>query len=353
MRRSRRRPAENLRLTVLLGINIFILINLVLASTGFIGRLLIQTGVFKLDDYLHFRAVVMLIFLISIALTLTTTVRIRSLYVKPYRKMIAAMQDLADGHFNTRISLDANTYHPRETLEFVESFNITAEKLGSVEILRNDFINNFSHEFKTPIASIQGFAKLIREENLPADDMKEYLDIIIQETERLTLLSGNVLELSKVESQETLTNSEEFQIGEQIRQCALLLQTKWQTKSIDLQTEIDDAVITGDAMMLKQVWLNLIDNAVKFSPAGGTIEIHGTNAGDSYQVMITDHGAGMNEEVSARIFEKFFQGTPSHTIKGNGLGLTITASIIRLHAGTISVSSSPGKGSTFTVILTK
>ena len=341
------------RLTLLLGINIFFLITLVLAAASITGRLLITARVFKAEDYLHGRTIFILTLLTSTALTLATTVRIRILYIKPYKNMIAAMQELAKGRFETRIHLPNTVFQAKESLEFADSFNITAEKLGGMELLNHDFINNFSHEFKTPIASIQGFAKLIREEDLPSAEVHEYLDIIIQESQRLTLLAGNVLELSRVESQQNLSHTEPFQIGEQIRQYVLLLQNKWQAKQIALQTDIEDSVFTGDGLMLKEVWLNIIDNAIKFSPAGGTVTIRCTNLPESYQVAVTDQGSGMTEEVSARIFEKFYQGDSSHAVKGNGLGLAIAAKITTLHSGRITIKSTPGYGSTFTVILPK
>ena len=344
---------KNIRLTLLLGINIFILINLILASAGLAGRVLIDAGVFRMEDYLHVRAVILLTVLISTAITLATTVRIRILYVKPYKKMIAAMQELAKGRFQTRIHLSNIPAQARETLEFADSFNVTADKLGQMELLNKDFMNNFSHEFKTPIASIQGFAKLIREEELTAPEIDDYLDIIIQESQRLSLLAGNILDLSKINAQDHPAHPEAFQIGEQIRQCLLLIQAKYRAGRIELQAEIEDTMFTGDQMMLKEVWLNIIDNAIKFSPEGGTVTVSGRCTAGFYEVRISDQGCGMSEETASRVFEKFYQGDTSHAAAGNGLGLAIAAKIVRLHGGEIKIKSTPGDGSTFTIMLPK
>jgi hypothetical protein len=148
-----------------------------------------------------------------------------------------------------------------------------AEELGSLELLRTDFINNFSHEFKTPIVSIKGFAELLREGGLTPEENDEYLDIIIRESSRLSSMATNVLNLSRYENQSILTERTAFPLDEMVRRCVLLLQSAWENKALDMDVELEAITVRGDAEMLSQVWLNLLDNAVKFSPHGGLIAI--------------------------------------------------------------------------------
>jgi len=223
-----------------------------------------------------------------------------------------------------------------------------AEELGSVEALRKDFINNFSHEFRTPIVSIKGFAKLLRTGTLNASEQAEYLDIIIDESDRLVQLSSTVLALSRLENQSTMTGQTTFLLDEQIRRCILLLESQWHNKQLQVDVELEPVECFANDELLRQVWLNLIGNAIKFTPPGGQIQIRNTQSGI---VTISDTGIGMDEQTRARIFEKFYQGDTTHAVKGNGLGLALVKRILDLCGARIEVNSEPGKGSSFTVLL--
>ena len=187
--------------------------------------------------------------------------------LKPIRRIIRAVNEIASGSFSVRLQ----TRGPSAFRELSQSVNRLAEELGSLEMLRKDFINDFSHEFKTPIVSMRGFAKLLKDGNLTEAERDEYLDIIIEESNRLANLSGNVLLLSKVESQHILTDAVEFDLSEQIRTAVLLLEPKWAKKGMSMDIRLAPCRITGSEELLKQVWINLIDNAIKFSPEGSTI----------------------------------------------------------------------------------
>lgn len=265
--------------------------------------------------------------------------------LKPLQDVIDATDKIARGDYSTRVQ-------PCGTAEFRqlgESFNHMAEKIGSVEMLRNDFVNSFSHEFKTPIVSIRGFAKMLKRDDLTAEERREYLDIIIDESERLADLSENVLHLTKIEKQSIVTDKKRFNASEQIRLVIAMMDSKWHEKQIVFSFDCDEVFLWGNEEMLKQVWINLLDNAIKFSPKGGTVTVRISFIRGNTVVSFADQGPGMTPETAARIFDKFYQGDTSHNVKGNGLGLTIAKRIVQLHGGDIDVHSEAGMGTVLSV----
>ncbi len=265
------------------------------------------------------------------------------------RQFIEATTKLASGDFSARL----NMTHPPEYNILSENFNHMAEELAGIEVLRTDFINNFSHEFKTPIVSIKGFAEILKDPTLSQEERDEYLDIVIEESTRLASLATNVLTLSKVEGQAILSHQQHFNLGEQIRQCVLMLDSKLEKKEILLQADIHDDIIFGNKEMLNQVWLNLLDNAIKFTPSQGIIEICTQEKDDQVIVKISDTGCGIDAQALPKIFDKFYQEDRSHATMGNGLGLSIAHEIVTLHKGSIHCASTVFKGTTFTVSLPK
>lgn len=285
--------------------------------------------------------------IVSILIGVILTLTLSYFPLRPVSQLIHAIHAVADGNFHTKI----NMKHPREFRELSESFNQMTDELSSIEMLRSDFINNFSHEFKTPIVSIMGFAQLLKKGNISEEERSEYLDIIISECKRLSDLSTNVLNLSKVESISMLSDTAPFPVSEQIREAILQLEQKWEKKEIEFDLHLKDCKLTGRADLLKQVWVNLIDNAVKFSSSGGKIEIRIYQKDSFFYFQICDNGIGMDAQTQEQIFDRFYQGDLSHSTEGNGLGLSLVQKIILLHHGTIQVNSEPGKGSIFTIAL--
>ena len=272
--------------------------------------------------------------------------------MKPVNKLINQMNRLAAGDYKARLDYgDFLSKHPT-IVELTDSFNRMASELQSTEMLRSDFINNFSHEFKTPIVSITGFAKLLRKGNLPEEKKEEYLRIIETESLRLSQMATNVLNLTKVENQTILTDITEFNLSEQIRSCILVLSEKWEQKEIEYIIDVDEYNIRANEDLLKQVWINLLGNAVKFSPTGGIIEVKITEQEETMTVSIMNTGSEIAPEHQKKIFNKFYQADESHSSEGNGIGLAIVKLITELHDGTVSVSSGNGS-TTFTVVLPK
>lgn len=267
--------------------------------------------------------------------------------LKPIRKLIDAINLLAAGDFHVRIHLNLT----EEFVKLSDSFNRMAQELENTELLRSDFINNFSHEFKTPIVSLRGFAKLLKNHDLSNEERDEYLDIIIHESWRLSQLASNVLNLSKIENLSILNDMGEFNLSEEIRLSILLLEGKWQKKELDLDVNFEELFYWGNKDLLNQVWINLMDNAIKFSYDKGIIELKLNQQNGWVEFQITDHGCGMKKEVQDHIFDRFYQGDVSHTTEGNGLGLTVVKRIVELHKGQLTVDSREGAGTTFVVTL--
>lgn len=255
--------------------------------------------------------------------------------LRPLREMMSAADKIAAGDYSVRLDLKG----PEEFRQLSNKFNHMAEELGSVELLRTDFVNNFSHEFKTPIVSIRGFARALKWDDLSDQEREEYLDIIISESERLSALSTNVLYLSKLEKQSILTDKKKFNVSEQIRLVIALLDRKFTEKNLHIVFDSQEYFLTGNEEMLKQVWINLIDNAIKFSPADGVITVTISQDGFHTHISVSNEGAGIEPAAQAHIFDKFYQADPSHAVRGNGLGLSIVKKIVDLHGGQITVKS--------------
>ncbi len=272
---------------------------------------------------------------------------------KRLTRISEGMREISRGNFKTRVPEADKADALSEFGELERSFNQMASELDGLEIFKNDFINNFSHEFKTPIVSLRGFARRLQSDSLTDEQRKEYINIIVTESERLAKMSTNVLLLSKLENQQIVSDQTAFDLDEQIRSSILLLEKEWSEKDIELDIDLSPIKYTFNEEMLSHVFINLFSNAVKFTPAGGTISCRLEERGSTVIFEIADSGIGMSEETKSRIFEKFYQGDTSHSGLGNGIGLNIVQRIVTLAGGSISVESEPDKGSKFTVTLPK
>lgn len=259
--------------------------------------------------------------------------------LKPVRNLIDSMDRLASGDFGARVNVGIVMRRYPPFVDVAMSFNKMAEQLENTEMLRGDFINNFSHEFKTPIVSIAGFAKLLRRGGLSPEQQQEYLAIIEEESLRLSYMATNVLNLTKIENQTILSDVSRFNLSEQIRSCILLLENKWEKKNLDFSLGLQEHFIRANEELLKQVWINLLDNAIKFSPEGKLIEVAILETEQNYCVTVRNCGATIPPEQQEKIFNKFYQCDESHAAEGNGVGLAIVKRVVELHRGTVQVSS--------------
>ena len=264
---------------------------------------------------------------------------------KPIHTITSATRKVKEGDFT--VKLDA-TRVPGEVGELMRSFNAMTDALSRTSYLQKDFIGSISHEFKTPIASIRGFARLLQMPGLTDAQRQEYVDLIAQESDRLSRLSQTLLRLSALEQQSAPASLTEFSLDEQLRQVILRLEPTWSANNINWQLDLNAVTIVSDEELLSHVWINIIQNAIKFSPKDSTIEVR-VFATDTATVEITDHGIGMDDATVQRIFDRFYQADRSRNQEGVGLGLCLVKRILDMLGGTVAVNSRLGEGTTFRV----
>lgn len=262
-------------------------------------------------------------------------------------KFVGAFDKVAHGEFGYQLEVPKKG----QFRSLFENFNKMSAELKSIQTLKDEFIHDFSHEFKTPIASINGFANLLLEGGLSEEEQRQYLKIIADESARLSTLSENTLMLNRLENQQIIGEVKPFRLDLQIKECVILLEREWSAKDIALSSDLFEAEIEGNASLLQQVWINLLNNAIKFTPEGGEINVSMSAEDNFICVSVRDNGIGMSAEVASHIFEKYYQGDSSHATRGNGLGLSIVRRIVTLSGGDVRVESKEGEGSAFIVKL--
>ncbi len=332
---------------LLLVLFVFIIQFVSVAIAGLLSFSVMRAGILPPMQEQKFPALLVFLLLVSLFLGTVLAVVGGDRLLRPIRSLSEATREVASGNFSVRVE----TNGPREVARLAANFNDMAAELSSIETLRNDFVNNISHEYKTPLVSIRGFARRLKKDTLTKEKRDEYIDIIISETERLTQLSSNVLLLSKLESSEKLTDQISYSLDEQIRRSILLMEPQLEKKQLEVDARLQPVKITGNDEMLQHVWINLLGNAIKFSPVGGTITVSLQYDGTNTIVSIKDDGPGLDHNAMEHLFDKFFQADCSRSTEGNGLGLSLVKRILDLSDGHITVESAPGKGACFAVVL--
>ena len=295
---------------------------------------------FAIKDILLLLLVAAVVLIVLLAVSRTTT--------NPILELNRAIRQVADGNYDVQVNIRDRI---EEFGELQRNFNIMVEQLKKNEYLRKDFISNVSHELKTPLSIMEGYADLLEEDDLPAQERQAYARMISGEARRLTALTTNMLRLSAIENAEIHPKKDVFQLDEQLRQTVLKLEPKWTAKHLDLTLELEPVRLAGDEDLLNQVWLNLLDNAVKFTGDGGSIHVGLRLRGGTAVVSVADSGIGMDPETMARMFEQFYRGNTKMRYEGSGLGLPLARRIVQLHNGSISARSAPDAGTEFTVTL--
>lgn len=337
--KKKKRRLVNIRL-------LFILVTLCeILGTLLLSSLLTWLFRYLFNTVLELHPVIWLLFF-SITIGITASIVVNIILLRPIVRLNRAMKQVAQRDFSIRMSSRSIIQEVRDSYE---SFNTMVAELEATETLQSDFVSNVSHEFKTPINAIEGYATLLQ--NVGHDDQQIYVDKILFNTHRLSTLVGNILLLSKVSNQSVPLTRSTYRLDEQIRQAILLLEPRWTEKNVEFDVDLAEITWEGPEQLLHHVWSNLISNAIKFGPDNGLIVIRLINTDGRFVFTVQDQGPGIPEEHREHIFNKFYQLDHSHEQEGNGLGLALCKQILLCCQGTIEVSAPTDGGSCFTVTL--
>ncbi len=288
--------------------------------------------------------------LLSLIFTSIDTIRRKATVERPVKQIVDAAEKIVQGDFSVRIKPQSKFSTDETFNQVIECFNKMAEELSSVETLRTDFIANVSHEMKTPLTVMQNYGTLLQAADLSNEKRIEYAKGVADGARRMAEMMTNILKLNRLENQQIYPKTTEFDLGEQLCECLLQFEKVWETAEIEIDTDIaEDVKVKADAELLSLVWNNLFSNAFKFTEAGGTVSVSLTATEHHAIVKVKDTGCGMSAQVGAHMFEKFYQGDTSHSAQGNGLGLALVKRVVDITHGEISVESTVGVGSIFTV----
>lgn len=356
-------PLRSYSLAAALVASVFAAVSIILFVSTAVGALTVVSGLLPREFWVNPLTITLVTLLGSAVLTAVVFQLVRAIAVKPLHAMLAALDQLRRGNFGVRVR-SAGSRTLREIEMFEESFNAAAESLGRVELLRAGFVDDFSHEFNTPINSICGFAELLQGEGLSEDERREYLGIIAEESRRLSTMARSVLQLRQAESLSALPPDEleQVQVGEELRRAVVLAAEKWAAKGLAFELELAEESCVGSAALLGHVWGNLVDNACKFSPQGGTVRValaregggapHAASGeGGWLRLSVENDGPPIAPQSQERLFDRFYQADSSHAGEGCGLGLAMVKRVCELHGAQIAVQSTPEGHTTFTVWL--
>jgi len=332
---------------ILLVIFVFVILSVSILIAGGLSYVFLNIGILPALSANRSPVILLFILLVSMFICIPLAIIGGNYFLRPLWVLTEATKKVAAGNFDVRVEVGGSS----ETSRLAANFNKMTAELSSIEMLRNDFISNISHEFKTPVVSIRGFARRLKKSDLTDEQRNEYLDIIIAETERLASLSSNVLLLSKLESTDRVLDKAEYSLDEQLRRSVLLLEPQIQKKRLELEVDLEPTQFIGNEEIMQPLWINLIGNAIKFTTVGGVIGVNLRSDGNEAIVSVSDTGIGMDDEVKKRAFDKFHQGDRSRATEGNGLGLALVKRILELNNGKITIDSVPGEGTCFTVLL--
>lgn len=270
---------------------------------------------------------------------------------KPVKKILTATEQIAEGNFDVRIEMRGVTREKYNEFDMIiENLNIMAKELNSNEILKQDFISNVSHEFKSPLAAIQNYSVLLQDTSLSEEKRVEYARAVNHSCVRMSSLITNILKLNKLENQQIFPQPKRFDLSEQLCECMLGFEMIWDKKNINIEADIDqDIFVESDEELLSLVWNNLLSNALKFTEIGGTVSLSLKREGNRAIVSVSDTGCGISEEKQKHIFEKFYQADTSHAGEGNGLGLALVKTVLDKVGGELTMKSELGKGTEFVV----
>lgn len=280
-------------------------------------------------------------------LSLLLAVLLSRSIIRPIRHLIYVSRKIAGGDFNT---IAVKKYND-EIGELSDTINFMSEEIKKSNSLKNDFISSISHEIRTPLTAIRGWAEIINDNPIDCEETRQGIHIILKESKRLTKLVEELLDFSKFESGRIDMDFGKVDLNLLVKDVLKQYTLRFENKKVCLEANLDNRItyVNGDSDRLKQVLINIIDNALKFTGENGTVTVGTELTPDKVKICVTDNGIGIPSEDLPHITEKFFKGRSKQA--GSGLGLSISSEIIMLHKGTIHIESEQGEGTKVTIEL--
>lgn len=337
--KTKKRHSFHFYFTILVGV--VILVSVLLSSW------LSETLNDLLGNTLKMPEILLLIFF-GLVIGIVLSFFVGKFLLSPVKKIRNAMSDVSTGNLDVAIS-ENSLFDEIEDIN--HAFNIMVKELRSMEIIQSDFVSNVSHEFKTPLTAIEGYASMLKNGDLTDDEIAEYTQKILFNTKRMSELVNNILLLSKLDNQGIESKKETFSLDEQIRREILATERKWNEKNLDFDVKLDCVDYCGNSGLISHIWSNLLGNAIKFSPENGKITLELTKKDGCVEFSVSDEGEGIKEDAKKYIFNKFYQSDTSHKQEGNGLGLALVKKITNVYGGEVETENLSPKGCKFTIRL--
>ena len=291
------------------------------------------------------------IFALALAVVLVLAGFIARIVTRPVAELSAGIERMSKGDYQHRVHVKGRS----ELAQLAAAFNQMSEQVHSLDEARNQFVSNASHELKTPLATIKILVEsMLYQDDMPAELRSEFLGDIDREIDRLSSVVGDLLTLVHIDSHKLRLRREMMVFSDTVRETVARLTPLAKKRGQQIVARIADGCeMFADPGKLSQVCYNILENAIKYTPDGGTITVVLSRMGRDAVLEITDTGVGIPEEDLPHVFDRFYRvdKARSRDTGGTGLGLSIVQQIVRLHAGSVTVQSEPGKGTTFTVQL--
>ena len=316
---------------------------------GFAYNFLIENGIVTLDENNPMMGIIPLLALSALA-SIVFSIILGITIIRPMKTFQEAFEVISEGQLDYRLELESNVV---EVQAMRDGFNHMVEDLSVIETLSNDFIANVSHEFKTPLSTIEAYAVLLQSKDLDDEKREQYIRAIRNSAQDLSVLTDNILKISRLDHSVYDQSLEAYRLDEQIRNIILMNEKAWTTKDIEFDLDLESMKFVANQNLVSQIWQNLIDNAIKFSHPQGLIKISLKSDEKHIVFVIEDYGIGIKEAELDRIFDKFYQGDTSRKSFGNGLGMTLVDRIVKIYNGHLNIESDYDKGTRVSVILPK
>ncbi|MEK3764387.1 sensor histidine kinase [Solibacillus sp. FSL K6-4121] len=285
--------------------------------------------------------------IITAVVILLTMILLARQLVRPLKQLQEATEQIAQEDYDIYLQIDRND----ELGQLATQFQKMANRLAENDQIKKDFINNVSHDFQSPLLNIQGYANVLKDAENTEEERVQYLEIIEQETKRLSALTKQLLLLSSLDQKNLPIEKKRYSLDKQLKERLFSKRWKLDDKQMELVYELEPIEVFADEQLFEQVWDNLLSNAIRYSEDKGKIIVTCSKKDDDIIVVIQDYGIGIPEEALEKVKERFYRVDPSRSSQSSGLGLAIVTEIVKRHKGQFNIKSELGKGTKVEIIL--